>query len=78
MVMKKLQELRKKYGPLYKLIEKNSRLIKFIKSRPLVQKMVEDLKPDLLNPEMVRDLLPEISNQLRTRSLYIHHLPMPA
>ena len=53
-MLRRIRKLREKYGPLYRLMERGSRLAKFIKSRPLLQKAFEDFKPDFLSPEEFR------------------------
>ncbi|ALV63875.1 DNA helicase [Thermococcus sp. 2319x1] len=53
----KIREIREKYGPLYKLVEREGPLAQAIKSRPLLQKAFEDLKPDFLSVEEFRENL---------------------
>ena len=48
-MLRKLRELREKYGPLYRLMERGGRLAEFVKSRSLLKKAFEGFKPDLLD-----------------------------
>jgi len=55
----KFRELRLKYGPLVKLMEKSSVFFKFIESRPVLRPILERLKPHPLIP---RDFVEELQN----------------
>jgi hypothetical protein len=72
--LRKIRELREKYGPLFKLIERGDMLAEFIKSRPLLKKAFEDLKPDFSNPEEFRECLIEDIGKVRENlNLFTFH-----
>lgn len=50
--MEKLKELRLKYGPLIKLLERNERFRELLEKRPMIANLIEKFKPEILEPSV--------------------------
>lgn len=50
-ILDRIRELRLKYGPLVKLMENSQTFLKLVENRPLLQPVLEKLRPQPLYPE---------------------------
>lgn len=48
----KIRELRLKYGPLIKLLERNEQFRRFLENRPIIATLIEKFKPEILEPSV--------------------------
>lgn len=46
--MERFKELRLKYGPLIKLLERNERFRELLEKRPMIANLIEKFKPEIL------------------------------